>query len=332
MTRTEMWVINKTTFPKKGTSKEKIHFLLRYGILAANIYNIQPWKFKIENNLLTIFPDKKRRLKIIDPKDRELWISLGCLLENIIIAGNHFGLKSTYKISKNFIKVKFRKSQPKKNILFNQITKRVTNKRKTKKIKVKRKIINELKKLPFEKDINAYLFQEKKDFETITIIVSKANEIQLKKKKYKEELFSWIRFNKKSIKKHKDGITYKSMDIPPVKRTLGELFLSFFLKPKYINKDEEKNIKKSSGIIIISSKTDSKKNLIKTGRTLQRILLDLTKRGLSYSFMNSPCQVEKIRKNLIKKIKEFPQIIIRIGYAKTISHSPRKPLEEVIIE
>ena len=52
--------------------------LVRYATLAANGHNTQPWKFSIKDDGIEILPDYSRRLPIVDPNDRQLWISLGC--------------------------------------------------------------------------------------------------------------------------------------------------------------------------------------------------------------------------------------------------------------
>lgn len=57
--------------------------LVWYATLAANGHNTQPWKFAVQENQIEIHPDYSRRLPVVDPGDRELWISLGCALENL---------------------------------------------------------------------------------------------------------------------------------------------------------------------------------------------------------------------------------------------------------
>ena len=67
--------------------KEIIH----YATLAPSGHNTQPQKFSIKNNSILIYPDYSRRLLVVDPDDHALFISLGCALENLIIAANHMG-------------------------------------------------------------------------------------------------------------------------------------------------------------------------------------------------------------------------------------------------
>lgn len=330
MARIKKWVIEKSSFPKNKTKEEKLKFLLRYGILAASAHNTQPWKFKIKKSKIIIYPNNEKILKIADPKKRELWISLGCASENLIIAGEHFGLKGIEKITNKKIEINFKKALKKQNLLFDQITKRKTNRRKPKRLLIQNKDINKLKKLPFEKTTKAFLVHKKDDIKEIAKLIYQANNILYKNDKFIKESLSWTRFNKRQVKKYKDGISYKSLDFPPVKSRIGKMIMKLFLKSSYLNKEEKEKIKNSTGLIIITSKTDDRKSWAKVGRTLQRILLLLTYLEIDYAFENQPCQVHKTRRELKKLTKDFPQILLRIGHAKAIQHSERKDIKEVI--
>src|SRR3989344_4168089 len=86
------WLVKETDFPHNKSITEKAKFLIRYALLAPSSHNTQPWKFSIKQNRINIFLDEQRRLLYSDRANREAFISLGCALENIIIATNHFNL------------------------------------------------------------------------------------------------------------------------------------------------------------------------------------------------------------------------------------------------
>ena len=46
-------------------------------------------------------PDPTRRVPVVDPDDRELWISLGGALENLLVAAEHYGYQTetTYHLT-----------------------------------------------------------------------------------------------------------------------------------------------------------------------------------------------------------------------------------------
>ena len=91
----EAWNVKESDFPANSSAEEKLTFLLNYAILAPSSHNSQPWKFNVTNDEILVFADKSRWLQVADADQRELYISLGCALENLIIAADHFGYNSS---------------------------------------------------------------------------------------------------------------------------------------------------------------------------------------------------------------------------------------------
>src|SRR5688572_7662641 len=60
--------------------------LVRYATLAPNAHNTQAWQFALGPGSVRIFPDYARSMPIGDPGNRELWTSIGCALETLLVA------------------------------------------------------------------------------------------------------------------------------------------------------------------------------------------------------------------------------------------------------
>jgi hypothetical protein len=60
--------------------------LVRSAVLAASAHNTQPWRFCVPANRIELFADPDRNLGAMDPFRREMHLSLGCALENLLIA------------------------------------------------------------------------------------------------------------------------------------------------------------------------------------------------------------------------------------------------------
>ena len=84
------WSVSIQDFWNITDEREKLCFLVRFAILAPSTHNSQPWKFHIDNNTITIEPDLSLALRVSDPHNRHLLISLGCALENILIAADYY--------------------------------------------------------------------------------------------------------------------------------------------------------------------------------------------------------------------------------------------------
>ena len=97
--------------------------IVRYATLAPNGHNTQPWKFAIIENGIEIHPDFTRQLPVVDPNHREMWISLGCALENLLLAASALGYSAnvTYPTTSDFIGVQLVEDAPNRNPLVDVI-------------------------------------------------------------------------------------------------------------------------------------------------------------------------------------------------------------------
>ncbi|MEK6883506.1 MAG: nitroreductase, partial [Nanoarchaeota archaeon] len=84
--------INFSDFPVKADLESQIKFLLNYAILAPSTHNSQPWLFKIKKSECQMYYDPRLVLPEADPKTRDLHISIGCAVENLILAAKYFNI------------------------------------------------------------------------------------------------------------------------------------------------------------------------------------------------------------------------------------------------
>jgi hypothetical protein len=109
--------------------------IIRYATLAPSGHNTQPWKFSIDGNSIKIFPDFTRQLPVVDPDHRELYISIGCALENLVIAAGYAGYDSEVEYfpagePEECLLVNLKRfKSAENNILFQAIPERHTNRR-----------------------------------------------------------------------------------------------------------------------------------------------------------------------------------------------------------
>ena len=92
MSHTNPWNIDASGYPQNGSWADRLSFLLRYAALAPSSHNTQPWSFRVRENVIDLLIDETRWLKVADVDQRELYISIGCALENLLVATEHFGL------------------------------------------------------------------------------------------------------------------------------------------------------------------------------------------------------------------------------------------------
>jgi len=92
-------MIDETRFPASGTMEEKARFLLQYAVLAPSSQNTQPWRFAVRGPTIEVYADPERWLPVADASRREMQISVGCALENLLIAAEHFNLGHRFELA-----------------------------------------------------------------------------------------------------------------------------------------------------------------------------------------------------------------------------------------
>ena len=308
-----------------------------YASKAPSGHNTQPWKFHITDGTITVLPNLEVALPIVDRNNRELFISLGCAVENLCIAASYFGYTThiiecsieaiILELTKNALTIE--------DSLFHQIEKRQTNRNIYNGNKISDGILQQLQSIPKENGIQFYFTEINTPFaNTITQYIMKGNEIQMADIAFKNELLSWMRFNKKQVEATHNGLSYLVFGNPPLPRILARPIVSLFLKPNAQNKSDRKKIDSSSHFVVCATQRDTIEEWINLGRTLQRFLLKVTEIGISYAFLNQPCEVAALAFDLREKLpvnKEHPTLIMRIGYAKQIPYSPRKKIETLLV-
>ena len=308
-----------------------------YASKAPSGHNTQPWKFHITDSTITVLPNLDVALPVVDRNNRELFISLGCAVENLCIAASYFGYTThiiecsieaiILELTKNALTIE--------DSLFHQIEKRQTNRNIYNGNKISDGILQQLQSIPKENGIQFYFTEISTSFaNTITQYIMKGNEIQMTDIAFKNELLSWMRFNKKQVEATHNGLSYLVFGNPPLPRILARPIVSLFLKPNAQNKSDRKKIDSSSHFVVCATQRDTIEEWINLGRTLQRFLLKVTEIGISYAFLNQPCEVAALAFDLREKLpvnKEHPTLIMRIGYAKQIPYSPRKKIETLLV-
>jgi hypothetical protein len=313
--------------------------LIEYATKAPSGHNTQPWIFKLSESAIEIHPDFSQALPVVDQNHRELYISLGCAAENLLIAANEFGYETELSIIEDagksaFISIKLKKSQTIKDYLFEQIDKRQTNRSVYTSDTIPEFTIRKIDNLLSKQNLNIHFYKRgSEEFNTLKDLVAEGNTIQMMDDKFKEELLNWIRFNKKQANKYKNGLTNSVMGTPSTPSFIGKSIVKSFLKPEKQNKSDMQKINSSSHLVLFTVEQNNPVGWIQVGRVLERFLLETTRFGIANAYLNQPCEVEIVSKKLQSELPingNNPVLLLRIGYAEPLPYSPRKDVYEVI--
>ncbi len=309
--------------------------LVRHATLAANGHNTQPWKFAVRQDVIEIRPDYSRRLPVVDPHDRELWISLGCALENLLAAARATGYNAqvTYPDAADVIRVQLAADAPQADPLFDAIPRRQTTRSAYDGRAVPAADLDTAQALPLEPGVSLRFLTAPTEIETALAYVNEGNLRQYADRAFVEELITWLRFNKREAMATLDGLYARCSGNPEAPRWLGRMFVGG-TRPQQQADADAKKLRSSSGAVVVASASDDRAAWVRTGQVYERLALTMTALDIKSALLNQPIEVAALRSQFQSALglgDSLPQLLVRFGYADPLPQSLRRPVEQVLI-
>lgn len=315
--------------------------IIRYATLAPSGHNTQPWKFSINDNSICIYPDYSRRLPIVDPDDHALFISLGCALENLLIAAHYQGFETEVDYfpdneKEECIRVRLTKGRPGADAaLYHAIPQRQSTRRKYNGQKISMDDLQKLERASRQDRVSVMVFTGGKEIQPLIELVKEGNRLQFSNKDFIAELIPWIRFSKTDARKYSDGLRPAVLGFPAVPRWLGRFIMRVLITPGGEARKCEKMIRSSSALILFIAQSNDKMSWINVGRSFERVSLTAASLDIKHAHLNMPCEEIMVRQKLQKHLgltNQHPLLLLRIGYAKPMPSSFRRPVQQVLTE
>lgn len=323
-----------TTWARPALSTS-LRTLVQYATLAANGHNTQPWKFAIKDNAIEIHPDTSRRLPVVDPNDREMWISLGCSLENLLVASRAAGYAAevTYPEQADFIHVQLNTNTPQDSPLFDAIPLRQNTRSAYDGRLIKNEDLDQLQALQLEPGVALQFATNPSAMETFLEYVNLGNLAQYADTAFVDELIAWLRFTKKEALSSLDGLYSLCSGNPQVPRFIGQMFVAG-TKPQQQADADAAKFRTSPVAVVVASESDDKVSWVRTGQVYERLALTMTSLNIKSALLNQPIEVSTLRGQFQSAIglgSSLPQLLVRFGYADAMPKSLRRPVEQVLI-
>ena len=317
-------------------SSANFEFLVAQAVKAPSGHNTQPWKFRQNGSVVEIHPDFDRRLPVVDPDDRELFVSLGCAAENLCLAAQNIGYESSVAVGDTgVIAVALAEgADVKSSPLFEQIDLRQTNRSIYTGEEIALDALKRLQAIRSEDGVSVHYYaRQTKQFNDIEQYVLQGNTYQMQNEAFKAELKSWMRFNKKHQDQTLDGLSYAVFGAPNVPRWMAEPIMSMAINTRTQNKADREKIDSASHLVLFTTRENSRREWVNLGRTLQRFLLTATELGIAHAYLNQPNEQPEIAAEMAKTLDldgEYPTVLLRVGYGEQQAYSKRRSVGDVI--
>ena len=325
------WQVEEDNFPAGDSPREKLTFLLQYAILAPSSHNTQPWLFDVDEREIALRVDTERWLPVADADKRELYISAGCALENLLVAAEHFD----YAADVDYVPdaedqdlaavVRFPEleepSAHRPPELFQAITRRHTSHRTFEDRPVSDQHRERLRACCVEEDVRVHLTDDEEKKDRLDELVARADAAQFADPEWRRELGYWMG----------KGVFGTSW----IGSKIAKLIVTYLNLGKSTAEKDSELLHSAPLLGFMSTATDDRALQVRVGQAFERLSLMAASLGYWTHPMSQALEVPELREELAELLPvegAVPQHVFRLGCAEPKDeHTPRRRLEEVIL-
>ncbi|MGL5113717.1 MAG: Acg family FMN-binding oxidoreductase [Beijerinckiaceae bacterium] len=291
--------------------------------------------FRINGDALSVLPDTQRSAPVVDPDDHHLFASLGCAVEDLVIAARAAGKvnEGSYGGSDGAIDIRLYPGAIEKSELFQAIPKRQSTRSPYRGGGVPLDVLQQSRSAASDRDVAVVFITDRAMIEQVLELIVAANRKQMADAALVQELMAWIRFNPAAALATGDGLFSASSANPSLPSWLGQIVFSQIFNDTTETPKLIAQVRSSAGLAVFLANEDSRVGWIKTGRVYERFALQATALGIRNAMLNQPVEVPEFRQQLAQLAGmpgKRPDLLMRFGYADLLPMSPRRRLTEVI--
>ncbi|MFJ4525772.1 hypothetical protein ACIP4Y_33390 [Streptomyces sp. NPDC088810] len=339
-------------------SRDDAQGVIAAGILAANARNVQPWRFTVDAHAgrIDVYADLTRRQGALDPFDRELYVGLGCALENMVLAARARGHEPELRLlpepdrPEHAAVLRLLPGEPVPSELYDAIAHRRTNRGPFLRGPLPGPLLDEIAALAGDDPGGPALrwFAGGAERDRVARLLVEATEAVIADEGQSLAGHHWYRGTDREIERRQDGMTVDTQGMPPLMSTLGKLLPAPSRRTAdrfWLRNTRSVHVATAAafGMITVSNADDLIERM-RGGRLLQRIHLFATARGLAVGHLNMmtvradrerelglPPRFGKALEELVGEPGRQALVTFRIGRpARPAGTSPRRPVATVL--
>jgi nitroreductase len=321
------WTVSADEFPDDGPRVAQFEFLLRYAILAPSSHNSQPWRFSVDDGGVDVYADEDRWLPVADADRREWYVSVGCALENLLVAAEEFGFDHEVEyfpddethVARVVLSPGGSRS-PHRGGLFGALTERSTNHGPYYGA-VSAAVREELAATVTDPDLWVRFVEDEATRAAVGELVTRADRRQFEDPDYRRELGEWIG----------NGALAGSW----MKAKVGQLAVTHLDLGERQGARDSVLVESAPLLVVLGADTESRGTRVRVGQAFERLALLATAKGLAIHPMSQVLQLPDLRAELTDVVDvdvDGPVLhLFRLGYADPErGRSSRRPLAEVV--
>jgi hypothetical protein len=161
-------------------------------------------------------------------------------------------------------------------------------------------------------------------------VLGESHKIQLGNKAFRKDLARWIRANDEDAW---DGLPGYAFGYSDFESYFGKFIFGAFDTSASRARKEMALMEASPAVGVLSTDAEDKRMWVEAGMRFERLFLTATKLGVRFDLFSQPVAIDPLRQKMAKILDvDYPQILIRMGYAPPAKHTPRRTAEMVLAE
>jgi nitroreductase len=316
-----------------GTVVPQVRAWLRAAVAAPSVYNTQPWLFRVTEREIEVYADPARRLDVVDPRGRELMISVGAALFNLRVAMLVDGRTPIVRLLPDdanpdlVARVRPGASgavSETVRLLAEAIPRRHTNRRPFEPTPVPPEVLADLC-VAAEVEGGSLVVAEPALRDAVLGVVRSAEHRRRRDPDYYVEMAHWT----VESGARGDGVPpetfgpWSALEVVPL-RDFG------LVRP--VPRRVEAEYESEPTIALLYSRGDDREQWVRAGQALERTLLTASVRGLASTLMTQPIEIPAMRELFtVSATDAVAQVVLRFGYGPPSAPSPRRSLRSVLL-
>lgn len=314
---------------------------VEYAGRAPSVHNTQPWRFRIDGSVLTLYADLHRRLEMLDPAGRQLVLSCGAALANVDLALRVAGLLPVVHLAPDgsvldrlAVVQAGGVHQPTdlERMLFDAIERRATNRHALDGSAVSHELLAGLAHVANEPGVSVVFVEDEQAYDALRLLARVADRSQSASRAQRDELRRWSRGDDSAP----DGVPFSARGLGAAgARRLSLPVRDFDVDGRASHAVQPPDATADRPVLaVVVTDGDRPRDWLRAGMAMQRVLLALTAAGLGASFVNQPVDDATLRPRVaeLAGASGRAQVVLRIGAGLPAHPTPRRPLDDVISE
>jgi hypothetical protein len=308
--------------------------LVTAAVLAPSMHNTQPWRFRFRHRTVEVHRDPDRELRAEDPDGRMTMIAVGAALFNIRVAAASLGHKTTVRLApdpdRTTLAAEVTVEPPTSDLtdpaeLFAYLSLRHTNRWPFADRPIPAEVRQHLSQAAEREGARLEWVEDDERVRWLLELARDAEVAEADDPRRLAERQRWV-----GGARDRDGVPSSALGPRPAEPSAVR---DLAVDPNDQLR-ESARFEARPALAILWTERDDPQTWLRAGQALQRALVVGTTHSLAASLVNQPIEHAELRWLVRDPSSGWiePQVVIRFGYGPEVAPTPRRPIEEFLLD